>query len=164
MSIRNHPILSICIVFVIIGLLLIPSVSAVSSVVTSPTGKLIITPWGTPSTSTTSYQTGISDKWFVFASGGVSLVPPPPTIEELYGYNLSSTACGVYGCGENGDSPVNQILGETSVDFGFTSNTACCLGNPFIKPYSNVSIYYPESTASGLKNSFGTKGFHSSYF
>ena len=161
MSIKNHSIISTCMAIVTISLLLIPSVSSGSNIVISSTGKLIVAPWVTPSTSTTYYQKASSEKWFIFSSGSVSLVPPPPTLEELYGYNLSSTACGVNGCG--GDSPANQILGETGVDFGFMSDTACCgYGNPFIKPYANMSIYYPESTASGLTNKFGAKGFLSS--
>ena len=139
MSIRNHSIISTCIVIVTIGLLLIPSVSAGSSPVASSTRKLIVTPWVTPSTPTTYYQPASSEKWFIFASGGVSLVPPPPTLEELHGYNLSSTACGVNGCG---GGPIDSLAGQGISKFytypNAETSTACgrC-GNSFIKPYQN---------------------------
>jgi hypothetical protein len=53
----------------------------------------------------------------------------------------------------------------THPDYEETTTACCGYGNPFIKPYANASIYYPEtSTASGLTNSFGTKRFFSSSF
>ena len=44
---RNYSFISICIVLVTIVLFLIPAISAGSTVITSPTGRFIVTPWST---------------------------------------------------------------------------------------------------------------------
>jgi hypothetical protein len=72
MSKKIHSFLSIGMMLVTIGLFLIPAGSASGSIITSPTGKIIVTPWSTP----------IS--FFGYGSGSLHIYdatqqPSPPT-------------------------------------------------------------------------------------
>jgi hypothetical protein len=151
MSKRSHSFLSICIVLVIFGLLLIPTASAGGNIVTSSTGKFIILTWDTPKPTSLNNPLQFNGYQIDFA--------------DKFDYSLLNT---------NFDAE-NKIFDRDPVTGSLTSipltspwshmnyeNTtaACCLGNPFIKPYGNSSIDYPgTSTASGLTNSFGGKDF-----
>ena len=144
MSIRKRSHIAIIVVLVVIGITLIPMVSAGSNVVTSSTGKLIVPP------SITPYSTM---KWYTFSSWSVSLVPPPPTLEELYGYNESSTACG--NCGANWDSLLNIPIQPHFTPAATVLNLRIDGNGKFIYD----SVYNETSVACG--NCGGNREFYS---
>jgi hypothetical protein len=157
---NNQSIARDCVVLVFIGILLIPPVSAGTNIVTTSTGKSIITPWVIPSTTFLplwsdrelcgSCLTASDDTFLSKASSEYHTIPkltnPHQFVEE--------------------DALASQLLSRLwapPANYAEITKTTP-FGNPFIKPYANASIYYPETaTASGITNRFGGKGFLSSY-
>ena len=137
MSIRNHSIISICIVLITIFLVLIPSVSAGRDTVTSSTGKFTLKPLDAPKI----------------------IIPTNPKVTFFFQVDTNSirsqplpiTENTTYACGNCGNSinPLDIPSKLTNYE-GFTNitppsfflsgpTTACGMcGNSFIKPFQNL--------------------------
>jgi hypothetical protein len=142
---------------ILFGLLLIASASA--GTLLSSTGKQVITSWIIPSSNNLPLW---SDKELC----GTCLVSPENSFlsKSSSGYHVTPnlTDTNHFGTGENSEIQILQKIWKAPADYSDT-NTTGRLGNQFVKPYANASIYYPESSsASGLK-SFGKGGCYLFY-
>jgi hypothetical protein len=82
--------------------------------------------------------------------------PNTPTQSDVY--NETAYACGNCGYSDSSASQYRYKFWAPPANYADGTKTTPT-GNPFIKPYANISIYYPEtSTASGLTSNFRLKG------
>jgi hypothetical protein len=160
-SIRNGFHHISLIVLVIVILLLILSVSAGSNVVTSPMGKLIVTPWKSARTQT--YCGNLPDNLVSTSSAShqtVGIASSSPDYDIQPDYNTASK------CIDTGSQFPGGLIIAHDTGLAPLSPTNFSQPDPGLQiSITNPAAFYPETqSADGLINMFRMKDFPSSFF